>query len=139
MTRYIFPIILLIFTYSCKKGNIQHDGTATLQFSQDTIMFDTVFTSIGSITKQLMVYNNNDFDIYTNVELRENLEGNFRMNVDGEPGSKINNVFIGSNDSIFIFLEVTIDPTNTNTPYLVTDSIVFTTGNIQISRPSAGN
>lgn len=129
MKKYILPLLLLILIYSCKKDNIQAGGeTAALEFSQDTIMFDTIFTSIGSITKELMVYNNNDFDITTNVQITEGSAGHFRMNVDGESGNIINDVLIRSNDSIFIFIEVTIDPTNQNDYYLVTNSIAFTTG-----------
>ena len=126
--KYILPILLLLLTYSCKKENIQTEETSTLQFSNDTIIFDTIFSSIGSVTKQLMVYNNNNFDISTNVRLSGDTEGNFRMNVDGESGNNIQNVKILANDSMFVFVEVTIDPTNTNTPYLVSDSIIFTTG-----------
>jgi hypothetical protein len=126
--KYILPILLLLITYSCKKENIQTKETSTLQFSNDTIIFDTIFSSIGSVTKQLMVYNNNNFDISTNVRLSGDTEGNFRMNVDGESGNNIQNVKILANDSMFVFVEVTIDPTNTNTPYLVSDSIIFTTG-----------
>ena len=126
--KYILPILLLILTYSCKKENLQTEETATLQFSNDTIIFDTIFSSIGSVTKQLMVYNNNNFDISTNVRLSGDTDGNFRMNVDGESGNNIQNVKILANDSMFVFVEVTIDPTNTNTPYLVSDSIIFTTG-----------
>ena len=126
--KYILPILLLLITYSCKKENIQTEETSTLQFSNDTIIFDTIFSSIGSVTKQLMVYNNNNFDISTNVRLSGDTEGNFRMNVDGESRNNIQNVKILANDSMFVFVEVTIDPTNTNTPYLVSDSIIFTTG-----------
>ena len=124
MTKYILPILLVIFTYSCKKENLPSDGSATLQFSNDTIIFDTIFSSVGSVTKQLMIYNNNDYDITTNIRLGGNSAGNFRMNVDGESGNNIQNVKIFANDSMFIFLEVTIDPTNTNTPYLVSNSII---------------
>ena len=128
--RYIFSIFLiLLLSYSCKKEDIGTNITASLEFSEDTIMFDTIFTSIGSITKQLMVYNRNDFDIMTNIDLKGYSEGHFRMNVDGSSVEQINNVLIRSQDSIFIFIEVTIDPSNTNTPYLVSDSILFTTGN----------
>lgn len=129
MKKYTFPLLLLILIYSCKKDNIQAGGeTATLEFSQDTIIFDTVFTSIGSTTKQLMVYNNNDFDITTNVQITGESGSHFRMNVDGEPGNVINDVLIRSNDSIFIFVEVTIDPTQDTDPLIVTNSIDFTTG-----------
>ena len=127
MTKYILPILLIIFSYSCKKENIQSTENASLHFSNDTIIFDTIFTSIGSITHQLTVYNNNNFDVITNVRLSGNTEGNFRMNVDGQSGNNIENVTIAANDSVFVFLEVTIDPTNTNTPYLVSESVIFTT------------
>ena len=53
------------------------------------------------------------------------------MNVDGESGNNIEQITISANDSMFVFLELTIDPTNTNTPYLVSESILFNTGNIQ--------
>ena len=65
MIKYILPILLLIFSYSCKKENIQSNENASLHFSNDTIIFDTIFTSIGSITHQLTVYNNNNFDVIT--------------------------------------------------------------------------
>ena len=45
MTKYNLPITLLILTYSCKKDQIPTDGSATLQFSNDTIIFDTIFGS----------------------------------------------------------------------------------------------
>ena len=129
MTKYILPILLVVFTYSCKKENLPSDRSATLQFSNDTIIFDTIFSSVGSITKQLMVYNNNDYDITTNVRLGSNSEAYFKINVDGENGKNIQNIKISAHDSMFVFLEVIINPNNTNNPYLVSDSIVFTTGN----------
>jgi hypothetical protein len=47
------------------------------------------------------------------------------MNVDGYSGHSIQDVEIQANDSIYVFVEVTIDPNSTNTPMLVTDSIIF--------------
>ena len=68
--------------------------SASLNFSSDTILFDTIFSSIGSTTFQLTVYNNNNFDISTNVRLSGNTEGNFRMNVDGESGNNVESIEI---------------------------------------------
>jgi hypothetical protein len=51
--------LLFIITFtSCKKevGFIL-DNNAKLNFSEDTILFDTVFTQVGSATKQLKIYN----------------------------------------------------------------------------------
>ena len=131
MKKYILPILVIILSNSCKKENIHSNESAYLNFSNDTILFDTIFSSVGSTTFQLTVYNNNNFDITTNVRLSGNTEGNFRMNVDGESGNNIEKITIAANDSMFVFLELTIDPTNTNTPYLVSESILFNTGNIQ--------
>jgi hypothetical protein len=50
------------------------------------------------------------------------------MNIDGIAGNSQTNIEIPAKDSIFIFLEVTIDPSSSNTPYILSDSLVFTTG-----------
>ncbi|SVD34358.1 uncharacterized protein METZ01_LOCUS387212, partial [marine metagenome] len=53
-------ILLLICLFSCKKEVTFLEGKATLHFSNDTIVFDTVFTTVGSIPHHLKVYNKND-------------------------------------------------------------------------------
>ena len=55
--------LLLMCLFSCKKETILSEGGVALHFSNDTILFDTVFTTIGSITHHLKVYNNNNFDV----------------------------------------------------------------------------
>lgn len=124
----IFTIIsLLIIVSSCKKeDDFLTDSSAKLQFSEDTLIFDTVFTTIGSTTQYLIVYNRNDQPVkVTNIRLASGSSSYFRMNIDGIAGNNQNDVEIRSNDSIFIFVEVTIDPNNQNTPMIVKDSILF--------------
>ena len=130
MTRLIFNLLIFsMIIFSCKKENLETNQNIKLHFSDDTITFDTIFASIGSITKTLTVYNHNDFDITTNVNLKGVSAANFRINIDGAPGNNQRDILIPANDSIFVFLEVTIDPSNNNTPYILSDSLVFTTGN----------
>ena len=57
------------FKQLLKKENIYSNESAYLNFSNDTILFDTIFSSVGSTTFQLTVYNNNNFDITTNLRL----------------------------------------------------------------------
>ena len=103
--------------------------SARLAFSTDTVKFDTIFTTIGSVTKQFRIYNRNKESIRTSVSLRE---GCYRLNVDGIAGNNIDNLEIRGNDSAFIFVEVTIDPLNSDLPLVVFDSIQFlTNGNVQ--------
>ena len=127
MNKYFF-LLITILLFACKKDIIDNEQSANLYFSTDTITFDTVFASIGSITKTLTVYNRNNFDVKSNIALQGNSTANFRMNIDGISGNSQNNIDIPANDSIFIFLEVTIDPSSSNVPYILSDSLVFTTG-----------
>ena len=132
MRKYFLPLLVITILFACKKDILENDQSATLNFSTDTITFDTVFASIGSITKTLTVYNNNNFGVQTDIELKGSSAGHFRMNIDGIAGNNQSNIEIPAKDSIFIFLEVTIDPSLINTtPYILTDSLVFTTGTKQ--------
>ena len=119
-------LVFIVFFSCSKEEEISINGV--LDFSNDTITFDTVFASIGSITKTLTIYNNNEEDIYSNISIRGNSAANFRMNIDGVSGNNQNNVFIPKNDSIFIFIEVTVDPSSNTTPYILSDSLLFETG-----------
>ena len=106
---------------------MENDQSATLYFSNDTIIFDTAFHSIGTPTQTLTVYNRNNFNVFTNISLNLINGGNFRMNVDGVGGNNHSAIEIPSKDSIFIFLEVTPNE-GSNNEFLLTSNIEFTTG-----------
>ncbi|HNQ61208.1 MAG TPA: choice-of-anchor Q domain-containing protein [Bacteroidia bacterium] len=134
LTRSLFFICLFaLFLYSCKKEDFETDKDAKLEFSQDTIVFDTVFTGVGSSTELFIVYNTGKKPIrISSLRLASGNSSNFRLNVDGIPGKAFENIEIGSEDSIFIFVEVTVDPNMQNIPLIITDSILFeTNGNLQ--------
>lgn len=135
MTRFLFISIigLTIGLTGCERENISTDPAYRLSFSTDTVRFDTVFTAIGSSTRYLKVYNRNRFDIrISSIHLAKGGESPYRINIDGVAANRVENVNLRRNDSLFIFVEVTIDPNNQNSPLLVADSIVFNTnGNIQ--------
>ena len=129
-------LILSVFTfiqYSCKKDTIISTSSAKLNFSSNSILFDTVFTTIGSTTQQLKVYNPYKQKIkISSIKLAGGTNSNFRINVDGLPGTSFNDIEIEPKDSIFIFVRVTVDPNNSNSPLVISDSILFTTnGNLQ--------
>ena len=124
-------VLALIILFSCSKPDEEMMSNANLNFSSDTITFDTIFSSIGSITKTLTIYNNNNFDIISDINLNGASAANFRMNIDGISGNNQNDIFIGKNDSIFIFIEVSINPSLNSLPYILSDSLIFTTGQNQ--------
>ncbi len=101
---------------------------AQLQFSLDTITFDTIFTTIGSTTQRFTVRNPYEEDVLiSRVRLGGGDFSNFRLNVNGIVGNEIYDLEVAAKDSIYIFVEVTIDPNGENLPMVVQDSIEFTT------------
>ncbi len=130
----ILLILISLIFFSCKKDEvISTEPSYKLAFSTDTVLFDTIFTTVGSTTKTLKVFNNNDQKInISHIQLAEGNQSQYQLNVDGTPAVSLSNIEIPANDSIFIFIRVTVDPNDMNTPYIVSDSIVFeTNGNIQ--------
>jgi hypothetical protein len=130
---------VIVFIASCRRDEITTDSSAKITFSTDTLLFDTVFTTIGSITKIVKVYNTNSQAIQiASIDLAGGSLSQFRINVNGDNGTHFEDVFIESGDSLFIFVEVTVDPNNANTPYVIEDQIVFNTnGNNQVVQLAA--
>ena len=102
-----------------------------LSFSADTVSFDTVFTTIGSTTGYFMIYNRNDMDLkIERILLANGKESGFRINVDGRKGDSFNDIPIWKNDSLFVAVEVTVNPNDENSPFVIFDSILFLTNGI---------
>ncbi|MDG1777050.1 MAG: right-handed parallel beta-helix repeat-containing protein [Crocinitomicaceae bacterium] len=111
---------------SCKKP--LNFSKSNLSFSQDTIIFDTVFTTIGSVTKRFKIYNADSKPLKIDeITLLGGSNSNFRINVDGVAGTYFSDLELASKDSLFIFVEVTVDPNNGVTPMIVEDRIQFLT------------
>jgi len=104
-----------------------------LQFSDDTVHFDTVFTSIGTVTRELRIKNPyRSWLLIDRINLAGGESSPFRLNVDGIPGISFNKIEIAPSDSLFIFIDAIIDPNNQDNPILINDSIEFEMkGNIQ--------
>ncbi len=130
-----FSIILLgiILLNACTQERFTDSPSVTLRFETDTITFDTIFTAVGSTTNFLKIYNDeSQAVIVSSINIGGGDNSFYRMNVNGTPGSSVSDVEIGANDSLYVFVETTIDPTDENTPFLITDSLVFeTNGNFQ--------
>ncbi|OYT14838.1 MAG: hypothetical protein B7C24_16190 [Bacteroidetes bacterium 4572_77] len=130
----VFILLIVISATSCRKEEtISSDPNYKLQFSTDSVMFDTVFTTMGSVTKRLMVYNPNpNALIISRVSLAGGSNSPYTVNIDGASGSVVRNIEIAGKDSMYVFVRVTIDPLNENMPLVVKDSVIFeTNGNYQ--------
>jgi hypothetical protein len=123
---FLFFSLILLTLVACNQDEIITDSTARLHYSADTITFDTVFTTIGTVTKGFKVYNQHDKYIrISRIYLREGGASNFRVSVDGANEKEYTDIEIAPNDSIYIFVEATLDPVSSNLPLVVEDAIVF--------------
>ena len=134
-SHILLIIILLAFaTQACKKEHhISDDPSLKLSFSADTVLFDTVFTSLGSATHQLKIFNRTDNDLkISSIRLTGGNASPYRFNLDGENGTEFYDKTLPAGDSLFSFLRVTINPNDLNTPFVVEDELEFVTnGNTQ--------
>src|SRR5690606_40056225 len=97
-----------------------------LAFSKDTVVFDTVFTTIGSTTQQLKIYNKESKTILIEeVELMRGSSSPYRINPDGLLGTQLAGIELEGKDSLFLFLEVTLNPHGVSNPSVIEDSIRF--------------
>lgn len=122
------PILFIILLSSCRDDFETTPSNGDLFFSKDTVYLDTVFTNIGSSTYNLKVYNRSSADInIPSIQLALGLNSDYRLNVDGIPGKSFQNIELLAKDSLYIFIETTINFNQTIDP-IYTDQILFDTG-----------
>lgn len=125
-------LLAMLQLFACQENTISDDPTLQLAFSHDTMLFDTVFTAMGSSTRRIMVYNPNKNAV--NIEQVSMKNGNyFHINLDGENKiENLRNLVVRGGDSLFLFVRAYIDPLDENSPVLIEDNIAFrVNGNIQ--------
>jgi len=133
MLRYIVLIIIgLVVLHSCNDEIFETSpSTGELIFSRDTIFLDTIFTNVSSSTRTFKIYNKTGNHInIPNVSLGRGAESFYRLNVNGLSGKSFENITILPKDSIYVFVEATIDFSKVTNP-IYTDSIVFDQGSNQ--------
>jgi len=132
-TITLFILIVLSISFSaCNDELFSNNPKDKLSFSTDTLTFDTVFTTIGSATSKIMIYNRNNTTLkITSLGLAGGASSSFKINVDGSLSSnnQFSNIEIRAKDSMYVFVSVTVNPVATS-PLFIQDSIVFKTNGV---------
>jgi hypothetical protein len=125
--KYVFFFFLLsAIIFSCKKESFITSPQAKIATSADTLKFDTVFTSAGSVTQSFKIFNNNNQKLrLSQVKLSGGSSSAFKINVDGTSANEVDNIEINANDSVYVFVQVNINPSAGNLPFLIQDSILI--------------
>lgn len=120
----ILMLSALVIFSSCSKDGFITNPDASLSTSTNIVKFDTVFTSIGSVTQSFKINNPNDKKLLlSSIRLGGGTQSPFKLNINGSPSTEISNYAVDANDSIYVFVTVNIDPNFNNLPFLVQDSI----------------
>lgn len=128
-----FLFLSAIFLSFCQKEKFTSDPSDQLGFSSDTLRFDTVFTQLGSATRFFKIYNPHKKSIrISKIYLENGAVSRFNLNVDGISGDEQRDLEIAPNDSMYLFAEVTVNPNDDSSPFVITENLVFeTNGNVQ--------
>jgi hypothetical protein len=127
MSLFLLSVVFLWGTFSSCNKQILLSKT-NLTFSTDTLVFDTVFTTVGSTTKYFKIYNSDKRTLEIDeIELMGGENSVYRINVDGTPGALHTDLLLEAKDSLFVFVEVTLQVNNTTNPLIIEDSVRFRT------------
>jgi hypothetical protein len=115
---------IVVFEFSCRKDSFITGKDALIRFSSDTLFFDTVFTSTGSITQAVRIVNANNQKLrLTNVKLMGGSTSPYNINIDGVAGATRDNLELDAGDSLYIFVALRVDPGSADLPFILQDSI----------------
>ena len=136
MTRvsYFFITLMtlaLLGATSCINDDFATSPSDLLEFSTDTVAFDTVITLQGTATKQFLVYNRGKKQIkISDIRMAGEGQGHFFLNVDGQKGTEFHNIEVRGGDSIFVFVESYMDEAAQDEPLEIKDRILFETNGV---------
>lgn len=123
-TLGILTISILLVFFSCKKESFITSPDAVVTITADTLKYDTVFVTSGSITQSFKIINENNQKLrLSSVKLMGGTGSAFKINVDGTIGPEADNLEINANDSIYVFVQVNVNQSSANLPFVIRDSI----------------
>ncbi len=117
---------------SCTDEDYSLSQSHKLIFSRDTVVLDTVFSNVPSVTRDFWVFNKtgHHLRLASVSQVRGNQSG-FRVNVDGvflgqTSGFQTSQVEVRAGDSIRVFVELTAMTNGQREPQKIEDKIRFT-------------
>ena len=124
----LFMILMSALFVACNEdAGFSSDSSLRLEFSTDTVSFDTLFTERVSPSAMFTVRNRNNKGLRINdVRLAGGGESGFSVLVDGQYGAVMRDLEVRAKDSLFVVVSVKLDKNGMDVPHLVEDALVFT-------------
>ena len=123
-TALFITLSFILVIFSCRKDSFITSPDASISISADTLHYDTVFTAVGSITQSFKIINDNNQKLrLSSVKLMGGPSSSYKMNVDGIATTESTGIEIEANDSVYVFVQVNVNPAAGNLPFIIRDSI----------------
>ena len=98
-------LLIMTLTWGCNNRTFDPATEGTLEFDQDTVKFDTIFTTLQAPSKRLIVYNKvRDALAIERVWLDLGAASEFSLIVDGIRGDDVSDLVINGRDSMHVFV-----------------------------------
>lgn len=129
-------LLALISVVSCKPTNPEFGLTPVqLRFSVDTVYFDTLLSTVTSITKRLRVYNDDSKAVTISHIGISNSSDAFSIALNGVEGTNFENTDLLAGDSLLILLKANLQEQNLDLPYVVEEMVSFSTNGVEQQVP----
>ena len=127
-------VFFTVVIYSCKPPETEFTNEKIqLRFTEDTVYFDTLISTVKSITRRLRVYNDEPKAVTIGYIGITNASNAFSITVNGIEGNDFENTDLLAGDSLLILLNATLEEQNQDLPFVVEETLSFlTNGNEQI-------
>ena len=123
----LITIVTIIISAFCFcEDNIEYNTGAKLDFSCDTLKFDTVFTGEKSSIHFIKITNNSGKNININSIHLENDDNQIHLNINGWQSNSAENIELLKGDSIFVFAQAELKNGTKNLAF--TNSLIVNTG-----------
>jgi len=124
-----FILVFLVIAGCLACDPLANPVSGRIDFSADTLSFDTVFSGVGSATREFRAINRGREPVLIDrIWLAGGEASPFRLNIDGVSATEADRLLLAQGDSLFVFVEVTVDPSGEDSPVAVTDSVLFLSG-----------
>ncbi len=126
--KFLLPLLALLAAACSDYESFSDNPGFRLSFSQDTIAFDTLISTIPSSTKTLYAFNNNSDGIrISTIRLEGGGSSHFRVNVDGRflADGAWSDFEVLSKDSLVVRIEMTPPEAGSTEPRHFEDKLHF--------------
>lgn len=132
MKKIVFYIFMMFVAFaSCKDDEITTDPQYKLDYSVDTVSFDTILGGMLSPYQTLKVFNRSGEKIKISSINYASSNDYFMVNINGRNSHNVSNIEIADGDSMFIFVQTNGDNSGSELPFALLDSISFSyNGNV---------